>query len=52
MAGSSIGGLTGGKRANGVAHTWTVYDLLPPDSGYQRLEGADAPRPRAAFARP
>lgn len=40
---SSIGGLTGGKRANGVVHTWSVYDLRPPDANRQRVEGGDAP---------
>lgn len=40
---SAIGGLTGGRRANAVVHTWTVYDLRPPDPNRQRLEGADAP---------
>jgi hypothetical protein len=40
---SSIGGLTGGRRANGIIHTWTVYDLRAPDGNRQRLEGADAP---------
>ncbi|MBB5801133.1 hypothetical protein F4560_000901 [Saccharothrix ecbatanensis] len=40
---SSIGGLTGGRRANAIVHTWTVYDLRPPDPNRQRLEGADAP---------
>ncbi|WP_026424677.1 SU10 major capsid protein [Actinokineospora inagensis] len=40
---SAIGGLTGGKRANGVVHTWSVYDLRPPDANRQRVEGADAP---------
>ncbi|MCS7484659.1 DUF5309 domain-containing protein [Umezawaea endophytica] len=40
---SSIGGLTGGRRANAIVHTWTVYDLRPPDPARQRLEGADAP---------
>lgn len=40
---SAIGGLTGGRRANGVVHTWSVYDLRAPDPNRQRLEGADAP---------
>jgi uncharacterized protein DUF5309 len=40
---SAIGGLTGGKRANGIVHTWSVYDLRAPDPNRQRLEGADAP---------
>ncbi|CRK55434.1 hypothetical protein [Alloactinosynnema sp. L-07] len=40
---SAIGGLTGGKRANGIVHTWSVYDLRPPDPNRQRVEGADAP---------
>ncbi|SES49084.1 SU10 major capsid protein [Actinokineospora terrae] len=40
---SAIGGLTGGKRANGIVHTWSVYDLRPPDANRQRTEGADAP---------
>ncbi|MBP2320484.1 hypothetical protein JOF56_000869 [Kibdelosporangium banguiense] len=40
---SAIGGLTGGKRANGIVHTWSVYDLRPPDPNRQRPEGADAP---------
>ncbi|SDC25659.1 SU10 major capsid protein [Actinokineospora iranica] len=40
---SAIGGLTGGKRANGVVHTWSVYDLRAPDPNRQRVEGADAP---------
>ncbi|MGH2375107.1 MAG: SU10 major capsid protein [bacterium] len=40
---SAIGGLTGGKRANGIVHTWSVYDLRPPDPNRQRTEGADAP---------
>lgn len=40
---SAIGGLTGGRRANAVVHTWTVYDLRTPDPNRQRLEGADAP---------
>ncbi|MFD8494259.1 DUF5309 family protein [Amycolatopsis sp. NPDC059657] len=42
---SAIGGLTGGKRANAVVHTWQVYDLRAPDANRQRLEGADAPSP-------
>jgi hypothetical protein len=40
---SAIGGLTGGKRANGIVHTWSMYDLRPPDPNRQRPEGADAP---------
>lgn len=40
---SAIGGLTGGKRANGIVHTWSVYDLRPADKDRQRAEGADAP---------
>jgi Family of unknown function (DUF5309) len=40
---SSIGGLTGGKRATGTLHTWQVYDLRAPDGARQRIEGADAP---------
>ncbi|ACU37166.1 SU10 major capsid protein [Actinosynnema mirum] len=40
---SAIGGLTGGRRATAVIHTWTVYDLRPPDPDRQRAEGADAP---------
>lgn len=42
---SAIGGLTGGKRANAVVHTWQVYDLRAPDANRQRAEGADAPNP-------
>lgn len=44
---SAIGGLTGGKRANGVVHTWQVYDYRAPDPARQRLEGADAPPPES-----
>ncbi|WP_444543350.1 SU10 major capsid protein [Lentzea pudingi] len=32
-----------GKRANGVVHTWSVYDLRPPDVNRQRVGGGDAP---------
>lgn len=41
---SAIGGLAGGRRANAVVPTWTVYDLRPPAPNRQRLEGADAPQ--------
>src|SRR5690625_7857458 len=41
---SSIGGLTGGKSANGnVEFTWQSYDLRDPETDRQRGEGADAP---------
>lgn len=41
---SSIGGLTGGKSANGnVEFTWQSYDLRDPATNRQRAEGADAP---------
>src|SRR5699024_7568014 len=41
---SSIGGLTGGKSANGnVEFTWQSYDLRDPETDRQRVEGADAP---------
>ena len=42
---SAIGGLTGGKPAKAVVHTWQVYDLRPADTNRQRTEGADAPPP-------
>ncbi|WP_328611775.1 DUF5309 domain-containing protein [Amycolatopsis sp. NBC_00345] len=42
---SAIGGLTGGKPAKAVVHTWQVYDLRPADPNRQRTEGADAPPP-------
>jgi len=41
---SAIGGLTGGKSANGsTLFTWQTYDLRDADAGRQRVEGADAP---------
>lgn len=42
---SAIGGLSGGKRATGIVHTWQVYDLRPADPNRQKPEGADAPSP-------
>lgn len=41
---SSIGGLTGGKRATATIHTWSGYDLRDADKNRQRAEGADAPQ--------
>lgn len=41
---SAIGGLTGGKSANGSPEfTWSTYDLRDAEDDRQRLEGADAP---------
>lgn len=39
---SSIGGLTGGKKADAVAFTWQTYDLRNP-SQPANVEGATAP---------
>jgi hypothetical protein len=44
---SAIGGLTGGKRANGILHQWSGYDLRDADHTRQRTEGADAPTAEA-----
>ncbi len=41
---SAIGGLTGGKSANGSPEfTWSTYDLRDAEDDRQRTEGADAP---------
>ena len=45
---SSIGGLTGGKEANGSYYIdWSKYDLRDPDDERQRKEGANAPTAEA-----
>lgn len=44
---SAIGGLTGGQSTDSTIFTWQTYDLRAPDTGRQRLEGADAPAPEA-----
>jgi len=41
---SAIGGLTGGRSANGAPEfSWQTYDLRDAANDRQRLEGADAP---------
>jgi hypothetical protein len=42
---SAIGGLTGGRSANGsTVFTWQTYDLRDADDSRQRTEGANAPQ--------
>lgn len=40
---STIGGLTGGRRAGAARFTWQTYDLRDASQDRVRLEGADAP---------
>lgn len=45
---SAIGGLTGGKSANGSPEfTWSTYDLRDAEDDRQRKEGQDAPTAEA-----
>lgn len=40
---SAIGGLTGGRQADGTLFAWQSYDLRDADDSRQRVEGAAAP---------
>lgn len=40
---SAIGGLNGGRPADGILFPWQTYDLRTPEADRQALEGADAP---------